>query len=318
VVVNAGASLPLRYQLVPLAVSVVVLGVPHGAVDHLAVPRSRGEAVTRRWLAAVGGLYLVAGGLYALVWFTAPVAAVVGFILLTWAHWGQGDLYPLVALTPDGYPGGRLHRLLTALTRGSLPMLVPLVAFPDQYELVVGTLVGLFDAGAAEALSAAFTAETRRLVGLALAALAGTTLAVGLASTDAGDRRGWLLDAGETLLLVAFFASVPPILAVGLYFCVWHSLRHVARLLAVDEDAGAALERRQYGRALWSFARDAAPLTAGALAFLGPLYLLVPGSVSAPLELLGTYLVLIAVLTLPHVVVVAWMDREQGIWTLSA
>jgi Brp/Blh family beta-carotene 15,15'-monooxygenase len=311
-----GVSVPRPYQLLPLAASVVLLGLPHGAVDHLAIPRVSAEQVTVRDLAAVGGLYLVVGGAYAAVWFLAPAVAAVSFILLTWLHWGQGDVYPLVAFGGD-HPTGRSVRILTAATRGALPMVVPFVAFPGQYELVVSTLVGLFDPSAIGAVSAAFTPSVRLWVGIGLGCLIVATLAVGFRTAGAAGRRSWLLDAAETGLLVAFFSTVPPILAVGLYFCVWHSLRHIVRLLAVDPAATSALAARQHLSALASFGRDAAPLTAASVAILGLWYLLVPGTVAEPLSLVGAYLALIAVLTLPHVVVVSLMDRKQGIWAAA-
>jgi Brp/Blh family beta-carotene 15,15'-monooxygenase len=309
-----GASVPLGYQLLPLAASVVLLGLPHGAVDHLAIPRVRAESVTPRALVAVGGLYLAVGGAYAAVWFLAPAVAAVFFILLTWAHWGQGDVYPLVAFG-DGYPAGRPVRLLTAATRGALPMVVPFVASPGQYELVVATLVELFDPGAVGTVSTAFTPTARLTAAVGLGCLIVATLAVGFFTAGADGRRSWLLDAGETGLLVWFFSTVPPILAVGLYFCVWHSLRHIVRLLAVDPGAASALESGRYLPALASFGRDAAPLTAASIVVLGLWYPAVPGTVAEPLSLVGAYLALIAVLTLPHVVVVSLMDRAQGIWT---
>ena len=314
----AGASLPLTYQLIPLAASVVLLGLPHGAVDHLALPRTRNEGVTLRWLAAIGVLYAVVGGLYAAVWFLAPVGAVAAFILMTWVHWGQGEIYPLVALADAAHLGGRLERGLTAATRGALPMLVPFVAFPDQYELVVTTLVGLFDADAAATAAAAFTPTTRLAVAAIVGGLVAVTLGIGAVAASEAGWGPWLLDAGETGLLLLFFATVPPIFAIGLYFCFWHSLRHIVRLLAVDSRAAPALDGRRYGAALARFARDAAPLSAASLVLLGLLYLAVPGSIDSPLSLVGTYLVLIAVLTLPHVVVVAWMDHEQRLWRPGA
>ncbi|GAB6879369.1 Brp/Blh family beta-carotene 15,15'-dioxygenase [Halorubrum gandharaense] len=307
-------ELPLAYQLVPLAASVVLLGLPHGAVDHLAVARARGEPATLRWFAVVGLLYLVVGGAYAAVWAIVPAVAFAFFILLTWAHWGQGDLYSLVAVVgrKEGYPGGRAHRFLVAATRGSLPMVIPLVAFPGQYELVARTLVGLFDPDAAAALSAAFTVEARVAAAAVVGVLVVASLVVGY--LHAGPSRPWLVDAVELLILVAFFLSVPPIFAVGLYFCVWHSLRHVGRLVAVDPVGRPALEAGAYRDALWSFARDAAPLTVVALLSLVALALVVPGGVETPLELVGAYLVLIAALTLPHTLIVAWMDGVQGVW----
>jgi Brp/Blh family beta-carotene 15,15'-monooxygenase len=111
-------------------------------------------------------------------------------------------------------------------------------------------------------------------------------------------------------LLWALFLTVPPILAVGVYFCVWHSLRHVLRFSAIDE-RGA---RTTAGRLLSAFAREAAPLTALALVFLVPFGLLAPASPSNASEFTGLYLVFVAVLTLPHVAVVTWMDHREGVW----
>ena len=58
-----------------------------------------------------------------------------------------------------------------------------------------------------------------------------------------------------------------------------------------------------------------APLTAASLALLGGLALVVPNPPTTVPEWVGLYLVFIAVVTLPHVVVVTIMDREQSIWT---
>jgi Brp/Blh family beta-carotene 15,15'-monooxygenase len=103
------------------------------------------------------------------------------------------------------------------------------------------------------------------------------------------------------------------VLAVGLYFCLWHSVRHIARLVALDAPAASALATGRRWPAVRRFARDAAPLTAGALVVFAALYLAVPtdGSLAG---LVAVYLVLLAVLTLPHVVVVTRMDRVQGLW----
>jgi hypothetical protein len=51
-----------------------------------------------------------------------------------------------------------------------------------------------------------------------------------------------------------------------------------------------------------------------ALALLAGLYLLTPGSVQGLTGFLALYLVLISVLTLPHVVIVGLMDLRQGLW----
>jgi len=308
----AGLRLSPVAQYAPLVASVVVVGLPHGAVDHLAVARTRGRRPDVRAVARVVALYAVVGGAYAVGWFVAPAAAFALFILLTWFHWGQGDLYALVALSGADHLRSLSQRAATVVVRGGLPMLVPLLAFPDWYQRVAETLVGRVAPGAVTALAPAFRADVRLALGVAYGALVVGTLALGYAR--AGDRGPWRTDAAETLGLVAYFAVVPPVFAIGLYFCLWHSLRHVGRLLLVDDAAVRALGDRRPGAAAARFTRDALPLTVVSLALLVGLAAVVPNPPETVPEWVGLYLVFIAVVTLPHVVVVSIMDREQRIW----
>jgi len=305
---GVGVSVPEQVRYGVLLLTVVVFGLPHGAVDHLCLPRLRGTETTLRSLGAVGLLYLLLGGAYGIVWFLSPVAGFVFFILLTWYHWGQGDLYPLRAST-DAYPHGRVGTGLTLAVRGGLPMLVPLVFFPDRYQEVATILVSLFETTDGAVLEPAFTLEARLAVGVGFGLLTLGSLAWGYWA--GGNSRGWRIDAGETLLLWAFFALVPPVLAIGLYFSLWHSVRHILRLVGLDADETAG---RSLGAHLRRFGRDAVPMSVGALGVFVLLYVVAPHSSGDLTGLAGVYLVLLAVLTLPHVVIVTWLDRAQNIW----
>ena len=299
----AGVSPGPTLRYLPLAASVVVLGLPHGAVDYL-VPARLGDRSLPESMALVGAVYLVSGGAYAALWLVAPLPAALCFIAITWLHWGQGDVHALVAFLDAEHLRSRPLRVATLFVRGGLPMFVPLVAFPARYREVVGTWVELF--GTELAVAWLFAPETRLVGGAAFLAVTVATLAAGY--RVAGAARGWRVDAGETALLWVVFLTVPPLVAVGVYFCVWHSLRHVLRVASADEAATTVRG------GLWQFAREAAPLTALALAFLVGFGALVPASPSTPAELAGLYLVFVAVLTLPHVAVVTWMDHREGVW----
>jgi Brp/Blh family beta-carotene 15,15'-monooxygenase len=305
-VAGFSAPVPVRYGV--LLLTIVVLGLPHGAVDHLCVPRALGESVTVRALATVGLVYLVFGAGYAVVWFLSPVVGFVSFILLTLFHWGQGDLYPLRARSP-GYPRDRIGASMILLLRGAFPMLVPLVFFPGRYQDVVTIVVGLFDPASVPSLAPVFDPTARLVVASGLVLLTVASLAWGY--WTAGASRGWWTDLSETLLLWVFFATVPPVLAIGLYFSLWHSVRHIFRLLDLDpvldgtDSLGAHLRR---------FVSDAFPMTVGALVVFGLLFVLVPRSPGNVEQLAGVYLVLLAVLTLPHVVIVTWLDWTQAVW----
>lgn len=314
----AGLRVPGWVQYLPFAASLVLFGLPHGAVDHLVPSRLAGRDADGRSVLAVVLLYLVLSGLCLALWFTAPVAAFVLFICVTVFHWGAGELHALLFFGPDGLSGmSRASRALLLVLRGGLPMLVPLIFFPDAYRGVATAAAGLFGANAtgadATALAGVFSPAFRLAVGGALAAVA--LLFLLRAARDlAGGRRALLPVALETLLLFALFAVVPPVLAVGLYFTLWHAPRHVARLVLLDPAGARYLRAGRPGRALALFARDAAPLTVLALALLAGLYLAVPRATEAPGSLLALYLVLVSALTLPHASLVTYMDGRQGVW----
>jgi len=312
VVAAFGPAIPSPYRYAPLATSVVLFGLPHGAVDHLAVPRARDERTTGRSAAFVGVLYLVLGGGYAALWFVAPGASAVGFVLLTWLHWGQGDLHAALTLADADHLRTARQRGLFVAVRGGLPMLVPLLGFPGTYRRVLSSFAALFGDGSLGAAAVLFAPRARLALGGAFAALTVVSLALGYVRSS--NSRSWAVDAAETALLWAYFLVVPPLLAVGTYFCLWHALRHVVRLLLVDDRAARGLRSGRPGAALRAFARDAAPLTALSLLLLGGFALVVPAPVRSPLDYVALYLVFVAALTLPHVVVVTLMDRAEGVW----
>jgi Brp/Blh family beta-carotene 15,15'-monooxygenase len=309
VVFLAGVEPSPTLAYAPLLAS-VVFGLPHGAVDPFVLARARDEGVGIRSLAVVGTLYLLVGGAYAAVWFLAPVAAAVAFVLVTWLHWGQGDLHALVSFVGTDHLRTRPQRALAVFVRGGLPMLVPLVAFPARYRSVLDGFVALF--GASFAITWPFTASARLALGVGFAALTALSLALGY--SRATDQRRWGIDAAETGILWVFFAVVPPVVAVGVYFCCWHSARHVLRAVALDDVAADRLRQGRSRAAVARFAREATPLTLGALVILGGFAVAVPRPPGGIAGLVALYLVFIAVLTLPHVVVVSLLDAAEGIW----
>ena len=308
----AGLEVPGWAQYLPFAASLVLFGLPHGAIDHLVPARLAGRPADLRGVLAVVLLYLALSGLCLALWFLAPAAAFVLFVCVTVFHWGAGDLHALLFFGPEGLgETDPASRALLLVLRGCLPMLVPLLFFPDAYRGVAAAAAGLFGADAT-ALSWAFSPAFRLVVGVALAAVALFSLRA--AGGLAGRRRALPPVALETLLLFAFFAVVPPVLAVGLYFTLWHAPRHLARLVLLDPAGSRYLGAGRPVRALARFAAEAAPLTVLALALLAALYVAVPRAAGDPGSLLALYLVLVSALTLPHAVIVALMDRRQGVW----
>ncbi len=301
---------PIQYA--PFALSLVFFGLPHGAVDHLVPGRLSEGGVSVVSVVVVALLYGVLATIYLAFWIFFPVAAFVFFIALTWFHWGQGDLYSAVTFLRALDPAPRTLKVLVVVVRGGLPMLVPLLAFPAVYRDVAESLVGLFSD--ATVSSWFFSPAFRLTAGIVFLTLVLVTLIWGYVASASQDKIAWALDAAEVGLLAVYFSVVPPVFALGIYFCLWHATRHIARLMLLNRSSYPALRKGALLLALKDFTRDAAPLSVVALLLLVGLYFLVSVNVEGTAELLALYLILISVLTLPHVAIVGLMDRRQGLW----
>jgi Brp/Blh family beta-carotene 15,15'-monooxygenase len=290
-----GVQVPEPVQVVPFAVSILLFGLPHGALDHLVPARMDPRLTRRRSIRAVVVLYALLGGVTAGIWIVSPPVGFALFILVTWFHWGQGDLWLDRALRRT--TASRLDAALTVLVRGGLPMLLPLVSHPTEYRAVFDATTGLLHG------SPGFSAGSATIRVAAAVLLAAAIVAHLLIRHRSG--QGTRAVASEIAVLALFFIAVPPVLAVGLYFTFWHAVRHIVRLELLSDEGRDDLEQGLLLRPFVRFLRDALPVTACAVALLVALALTLHSAG------LGTYLLLIAALTTPHTAVVTWMDRQR-------
>ncbi|WBB96227.1 Brp/Blh family beta-carotene 15,15'-dioxygenase [Solwaraspora sp. WMMA2080] len=275
---TADSTLPLLVGL--------LLGLPHGAVDHL-VPAWLKPAADE-WRARAGLLvgYVCLAVLVWWICYRAPGPAFVAFLILAMVHFGAGD----EAFHRQRDARRTPTRPYAVLAYGAPPVLLPLTLWPDQ----VDPLLESIGAGSAYLLST----EAR----VTAVALAGAAVVATMVDDLRAGRRG---DAGYLGLLIAVFVLVPPAWAFGTYFAAGHSVRHVARLLVADPGNAATLAAGRLGPAMWRFAAQAA-IPTGAV-----LVVLVPFAVSATPEVgLSTGFAVLAGLTAPHALLVFWLDRR--------
>lgn len=207
-----------------------VLGLPHGAVDHLAWGWASGDERPRaRVVAGYAAVALGAVGLALL----APLPALLALLALAAAHFAEGEVgwARLRGGAGSWAAGGAAGLAVVAL---------PLALRPAD----VRPLLTALDPGLADVLLDP---------GVRGPLLAGTALLVlaGLVSTWRDSRR-----AAELVLVVAVAAVLPPLAAFAVWFAGWHAVRHTARLVALDPSPKAGLRR---------FARAAALPSAVAL-----------------------------------------------------
>ncbi|HEX8496048.1 MAG TPA: Brp/Blh family beta-carotene 15,15'-dioxygenase [Actinomycetales bacterium] len=285
----------------PLAVIGVVLGVPHGAVDHL-VPWWWGRSGAGRrpapavLAAFVVGYVAIAGAALACS-LLAPAPTFVVFLVVSALHFGRGEVVTSAERAGRPLPH-RGQEWSTTLAPGLVVVGLLLWARPER----TAELLQPLSPGLARAVPAAAT------IGLAATAAAVVlALAVQL-------RRRRHLDAGELVLMTATFAVAPPLAAFGVWFGLWHAVRHTGRLLdlARTDDAAAAPTSAQWWAALRRLTIAGALPTAVALAAIVAMWLLrdVAG--------LQAEVAILLALTFPHAAVVWALDRHEAARPVSA
>lgn len=278
VAVGAGwsaAPIGLGWQLALTAAAVAVLGLPHGAIDHVFARRVLAPRLGRLWPLPFAAAYLALAGAVIAVWLALPAVALAGFLALSAWHFGEED----AAMAPLLPPG---RRGFEAAARGMLPILLPVAFHPEETGLLFAWLLL---GPSPEAVGGALSAAQGATLPAALA------LAAGLAAA-AAVREAWTAPV-EIAFLTAAFAVLPPLLGFALYFCVWHAPRHSLR-------AVADLYPGRLGDGLAQFAKDAAGLTLATLVFAGIAWRAAGGPDGWSDATVRVLFIGLAALTVPH------------------
>ena len=271
-------------------VVVALLGIPHGAVDHLVAATLGSTAPTgpaRGSTAQVRSLrfhlaYLAAMVAYGLVWLIVPAVALAGFLLLSVHHFGQSDL---AYLQSDRWSQGAIQ-----LSRGLFLVGLPLVANLTTVSPVIEQMGG-FDPSAWTWLAGHTAAWSLVLVG--------QHLVIGLiVGAQVRDREIIRREAIAVSALTALFVAADPLIGFAVYFGLWHSLDHLGVLSEVlgHRSGSAALVPRR-------LARLAAPRSAVSLAALA-VFVAGAAALDQTELIVPVALIFVSMLTLPHMIVV--------------
>lgn len=279
------ASGPL---VLAVAAAGLVLGLPHGALDHVLATRLTGWSMP-----VVLATYVVSAVLAwtALVLLGLPALLVV--LALSLAHFVAGEVE--VARATWSWPADRATALAVGLA-GTGALLLPL-ARSDR------TLLGVADA-LSPALGDLLAHPVTR------AGLVATWLVAALVAVRAARRDGVRGPVRDVAVLAALALLLPPLVAFGLWFGLWHGARHLARLLEEEPGSAALLATGRPRAAAAHLARLAAWPSVAALSALVAIVLVTTSSGRGDAALAEAVQVLLA-LTVPHMLVVAVLDRRS-------
>ena len=302
------AEWPIYLQLLPLFMSLFLFGMPHGGADHLLLwGMQRKDSWSRRMVTL--SLYTLIALAYLYFWDYNPPAAALFFLGLTIFHWGQGDRYISVQVHQATYLSrSKVLSALHILSRGSIPILLPGYLGNDTYRNVVKALVSSGGQASYQAEWVSSYPLVFLLIPLGLTILSLIAASICMSKKEI---RPLCIDSIESVALFGWFLFVPALWAIGCYFALWHSLRHSLRILSTDTTGSQLLDSKQYLKLNIRWLQLTSLMTLIALIGMWIIFTLPLSVHGIELDWLAKALIGISVLTLPHTVVVCFMDKIQ-------
>ena len=274
----------LNWQ-VGLAVIALIIGIPHGALDHL-VTLPKGKPVKMALFVLIYVLIAVAAVWAILRW------NVLGFqlvVIMSAAHFGVGDAAFIAESERlnSGVGKSLTDRLIYALPAGLLPVFIPLTSEQTNSALAEVNPKLINWAGS--------YANIIHLLVLLFAAIVLLTLVV----------KKDIKSATDLALLSLLATLTPPLVAFAIYFGLWHALRHTARLTLSLDKSEFAYQNNQPKRAFMQAVLPGIPALIGTFIVAAILAATNPDNS----RLLWSILVVIWALTVPHMMVTAKLDK---------
>ena len=274
----------LNWQI-SLAVIALIIGIPHGALDHL-VTLPKDKPVKMALFVVIYVLIAVAAVWAILRW------NVLGFqlvVIMSAAHFGIGDAAFIAESERLNNRASKslIDRLIYALPAGLLPVFVPLTSDLTNSALAEVNPQLINWAG-----------SNSNLIHLLVLLIAASSLFVLVLKRD--DK-----SAIDLALLAALSMLTPPLVAFAIYFGLWHALRHTARLTLNLSKSEIAYQNNESKRAFINAVLPGTPALIGTFIVAAILAAANPDNS----RLLWSILVVIWALTVPHMMVTAKLDK---------
>jgi len=262
-----------------LLASVFLIGIPHGAIDHIVASELLNNQNNLRSHLIFYSSYLLIMAFLGIIWLISPSAGMIIFLLISIYHFGQADM-------EDFMKEGN-SSIFWNILRGSF--VIGLILFSDTSR----TLPVIADATGFSASSIQSLLPQTEIImsGLILLYL----VSFGFSVYKNIIQRPSVFFADAVLLTTLFFVT-GPFIGFALYFAVWHSAGHIHEMIRFFEKRD-----REFG--LQDFIIQSLPFTLISLLGLAGLYY-IQDLFGSGQQFITLMFILISVLTLPHMVIV--------------
>lgn len=268
-------------ELPLLLMSVFLIGIPHGAIDHVMASEIFKLKRTLSGHLTFYGSYLLVMLFVGAIWVWIPVAGMLLFLLISVYHFGQADMEDFM------HHSSTLMSTLYAIVRGLF--IIGFIIFSDL------TITVPVIADAIHVDSATLYASLPDPV-VALSIFTIVYVGVMLSAALYSSLKSPLFFLFDSLILGTMFLTAGPLIGFAIYFAMWHSAGHVQEMREFFEEHGKKLSLARF---YWL----ATPFTV--ISLIG-LFLLWGINQAFRLEeqMLTLMFILISVLTLPHMLIV--------------
>jgi Brp/Blh family beta-carotene 15,15'-monooxygenase len=278
-------TLLLRWELILAVVLIALIGIPHGATDHLIFRNLTRPFLGTRQMIYFYSYYLLLIGAYAALWWFFPVLSFALFLVLSAYHFGQSNwnyvqfaskfssgIYYLlwggfVIIAPVLLHYDSTLPIIQEIVRQSPPLIEPVFRWG-----IVGTVLGM-----------------------------NILLTLLLRWQQKLSARQLTEELISLLVLSLVFYFTPVLLGFAIYFVCWHSMSSVM-------DQIQFFQERKSKYSLKKYVGDTLPFTLLALFGLAALFW-------AQQQFLGTMqvgllFIFISIVTLPHMILIDRLYEE--------
>lgn len=272
----------LTSMVLASALSIAVLGVPHGGLDHWTGRRLLQRRFGNGWWAVFFPAYLFVGSVFGLGWFLAPAMTVILFFLVSAWHFGREDQQSSYNDRSSSRTNQAIEHVVAAAV-GGLVIWIPALIRPDEMQSLLRLIVPA--TGIEPAIR---IVKATQIIAACLIPLAALIVIARIVTSPHNCNR-WV-----PLATAAIAICMPILISFSIYFCGWHSWQGLQRL------------RRDESLTTSEFVRCVAPLSVAAIIGIvaagwwlqdWSAELLAEGQASAPLR---TVFIGLSAIAVPH------------------
>jgi len=271
-----------------VVLSVLIIGIPHGAIDHIMAAELFSLNQTLKDHLLFYASYLLVMFIIGALWIFLPEAGMALFLIISIYHFGQADMEDFLS---DRSPVNRLfYSARGLLIIGLIVFSEPTTTYPIMADAMQMNTLILSD------FMPSANSSLWIVIGL-YCLISG----FGIVTGRFENVTNFIVDS---LLLTLFLWVTGPLVGFAVYFALWHSAGHINEMREFFKSRGKSLSVAQ-------FYKKATPFTV--VSIIGLLLLLfINIQINLENQFLSLMFILISVLTLPHMLIVEKMYDEKA------